>query len=219
MSNTKKIASIAFTGAAAAAATLMGGGPAFAAVSWHVRNGTTGFTGTVKANLKPGTSAQIVDKKTGKTLKCTKAVASGTVTKSNSPAPSPMLGHLTAMKWNSCSVDRNRFAVVRTTAPDLIPKQYNPVNNSMSAGKLSGPISAKISGLNPFACTGIISGTSAPIKYKNVHHSFIVNLGHAVTLKVKSAHHCLGLINSGDSAYFTVTYIVSTPANLIISRG
>src|SRR5262245_51366247 len=90
MSNTKKIASVAFTGAAATAATLMGCAPAFAAVSWHVRNGASLYPASniVKGNLKAGTTASFVDKNTNKTLKCTKAVFSAHVTKSHSPAVS-----------------------------------------------------------------------------------------------------------------------------------
>ena len=221
MSNTKKIASVAFTGAAATAMTLMGGAPAFAAVSWHVRNGTTGYTGPVKANLKAGAVASLVDKTTNKTLKCTKAVASGTVTKSHSPANPAVLGHLkkSTTKWSSCKVSGQPFVAHLTTSPNVVASAYNAANNSVT-GKLSGnKISGKISGTGFFRCKATISGTSVPVKYKNTPHSFVVNSAHKVTLKVKAASNCLGFINAGNSAYFTGTYVVSTPTNLNIKRS
>jgi hypothetical protein len=47
MSNRKKIASIAFTGAAATATTFMATGPAVAAASWHVKNGGVPYVSVI----------------------------------------------------------------------------------------------------------------------------------------------------------------------------
>jgi hypothetical protein len=220
MSNTKKIASVAFTGAAGTAATLMGGGPAFATVSWQVRTGSALYpaSNVVKAALKAGTTASLVDKKTNKTLKCTKAVASGHVTKSHSPAASPVIGNLkkSTTKWSSCTVSGQPFKAHLTTSPNVVPQRYNAVNNSVSVGKLSGNISGKISGTGLFRCTATITKRSAgaivPFKYKNTGSLFSVDPNHSAKLKVKSANNCLGLINKSDSVFFTGVYKVSVPA-------
>jgi hypothetical protein len=228
MSSTKKIASVAFTGAAATAVTLMAGGPAFAApLKWHVRNGNSLYpvSNVVKGNLKAGTVASLVDVTTNKTLKCTKAVFSGHVSANSTSANPAVLGKLkkSTTKWSSCKVSGQPFKAHLTTSPNVVASGYNAANNSVSLGKLSGNISGKISGTGFFRCTATITkkaaGSTVPIKYKNATHSFIVNSGHAQTLKVKSANNCLGFINANDTAYFTGTYVVSTPANLNIKRS
>ena len=221
MSNTKKIASVAFTGAAATAATLMGGGPAFAAVSWHVRTGNNLYHSSqlIKAKLRTGTTASFKDVTANKALKCTKGVLTIHVSKSHSPAVSPVIGKVLKSKttWSSCAVSGQGFAAHLTTSPKVIATRYNASNSSVS-GKLSG-IGATISGTGFFRCKATISGRSIPFKYKNTGHSFVVNSGHKLTLKVKSANNCLGLINAGNSFYFTAVYKVSTPADLTIKRS
>ncbi len=218
MSNGKKIASIAFTGAAAAT-TLMAAGPAFAAASWHVKNAGTGYTGTVKAALKTGTSASLKDQTTGAVLKCKKAFASGTVSKSKSGATSATLGKLkkSTTKWSSCTASTFfHFKAELTTSVNVVAKSYA---SGVTTGKISGnKITGVISGTNGNTCKATISGTSVPMKYLNTGHSFSIDPAKTATLTVKSATTgCLGRIAAGNSTYFHGVYHVSTPASLTIS--
>lgn len=224
MSDSRKIASIAFAGAAATAATMMGAAPAFAAASWHVRNGGAGYTGPVKATNKFPTSLK--DTTTGTILECAKAVASGVVSKSHSPFFGP-LGFLkkTTTKWSSCTgpVPLHFKAHLTTSVPvkaSSYSATFGRTGGRLFKSTLRSQISGVISGTNGNTCHATISGTSVPLKYSNTPHSFNVNSDKIATLKLKTVTgNCFGQLNAGDHAYFTGLYHVSTPAALTITRS
>jgi len=117
-----------------------------------------------------------------------------------------MCGHAFPPAHGAGTAMRRRTAVISGFHP--VPQGSNRIS-----GKIIGT-----SGF--FSCSAIISGTSVPFKYKNTGSLFSVNPGHTVTFKVQRTNGlCLGLIRSADSAYFTATYKVSTPANLNIKRS
>lgn len=219
MSNRKKIASIAFTGAAATAATMMGITPALAASHYTVKNGGALYTGTVAGKLKAGTTAVLVDTTKNTTFTCRKATFSGTISRDSGSVPWPigiMKPH--PPRWSSCT---GPFGLPLTIQiPSLsAPLWLSKATTTDAIGKLSRKISGHIVGTGSFgACKATISATSVPLKYVNATHSLDVNSGHKATFTVKSATTgCLGAIAAGDKAYLAANFHASTPANLTIS--
>lgn len=224
MSNSKKIASIAFTGTAATAMTLMTANPALAASSWHVRNNGLNYKGVLKATNKAGTSPSFKDVTTGLTIKCKVGIASGNISKSKSAAASPKLGVLKKIvtEWKMCRAGAlfNIDALSMTTSAALIAKTFSAGTHTMT-GKLSGDkISVFLSGSGRSPCVVSFSGTSVPLKYMNTPHSFSINPARVATLKIKAGGlHCFGQLNVGDRVYFHGTYHVSTPIALTFTRS
>lgn len=233
MSNSKKIASVAFTGAAVAAATMMGAGPAFAAVSWHVKNSGISYPGVVRAKNQTGTTPSLKDTTTGQVLMCKNAFAVVQVSLANTPANPAVLGFLqksfmqkTLTKWSSCSAAGLSFTAHLATSAGVQVSAYDPTRSGgLTSGKLirkapATVISGVISGTGINGCKASVSGRSVPIEYLNNRHSFFVNPARTVTLKVKNTNGaCFGLFKTGDNAYFHGIYHVSFPANLTISRA
>lgn len=222
MSNSKKIASVAFTGAAATAATMMAAGPALAASHFSVKNGGTLYYGPVAGKLKAGTTAVLADKTRGTTVKCKKATVSAAISKSTGTTPTKV-GGVKKASWSSCTGPAGLTfrAYLAHSAYAFVSKVTTPG----ASGRIS-KVSERISGTGLTAgCRATIASISpgspppgVPWKIINPSHELAVNSGHKVTLRVRSATTgCLGVIVPGDIAYFTATYHISTPAALTIS--
>lgn len=223
MSNSKKVASIAFTGAAATATALMTANPAPAAGSvLRVRVHKSGahgplYKGAVRA--KNVGSASFRDVSTGTIFTCKKAFASGSVSNNSVPFLVP-LGHMkkSATKWSSCTARTVHFTAKLTTSPHLVVSGYNAATG-VTAGKLSGTITGKLTSTLGI-CHATISGTSVPFTYTNGpgKSSLSINPKSKVTLTVKSVTApCFGQVKSGNKADFRGIYQVSTPKSMYIS--
>lgn len=213
MSNSKKIASIAFTGAAVTATTTFMAVYPAAAATCIVRNQGVCYGGPLKAKVKTGTTTVLVDKTKNTTLTCKKATFSGTI--GNDIGPN--IGVISKATWSSCTGPFGlTFKAHLTTKANIIVAGGNATS---ATGKLSGnKISGEISGTGLMtACHATISGSSIPWKYDNAAHSFNFNPGHVPTLHVKAQANCLGALNVSDTAYFAGIYHVSVPADLTIS--
>lgn len=209
--STRKIASVAFTGAAAVATVGFGTQAANAAPAsaWHVTPGnSTNFTGTNKNN------PVLVDNVTGATLTCTKATAKGHVIGDGKSAQSASLATISSATFGStgapCSLAGIPFTAKLKKATTLWGAQYAAgVTTGHIGNGATSDISASINGIGSVSCHAEIRGATLPGKFVNANDSLNINSGHAATLHVKSVQGCLGLINASDSAYFSAIYTVN----------
>jgi hypothetical protein len=213
-STKKKVASIAFTGAAATMAVGLAAGPALAATTWHVKNGTAGFTGTVKGKNTTGTTT--LKSSGGTVLTCakSKAVASGNVAKSTvSGSPAAVATLKTGTKFTSCTAPGGVvFSAKLSKSATLEAKSYK---SGVTTGTLTG-VHAVIKGSSLNSCAATVSGSLSGT-YTNATHQLTADPKSKDTLKVLTAKGCGGLA-AGKKAYFKGTYVISTPTALTISN-
>jgi hypothetical protein len=214
MSTGRKVASIAFSGAAAAATVGYGFAPALAATNhWVTTNGTTKYHGAVKGANK-GTT-KLVDKTHAVTLTCKKASVSGSVPKSSVAAgtTSTKLGPLKKANFTSCSFLGVTFKAKLKKAAGIYAHTYA---DGVTHGDIKG-ISAVISGVNITGCTALVTG-KLPTVFKNASHAFVVDSKADASLTIKSATTACPVIKAGDKAYFQGTFPVTTPKALNVSE-
>lgn len=216
---TKKVASVAFTGAAAATMAGVYAGPALAAGgTWSVKNGTTPYTGAYSGTAT-ATGTKLVDTTHAVSLNCKSAFASGSIPAATGPTSKPV-GTVAAASFFHCSVLGVAFKAHLNHATSLF------VSGSTKSGVTPGyignktsttkAISATISGSGN-TCHATITGTNVPATYHNASHELIVNAGHAATLTIHSPTAACPIIKNGDAAYFTANYKVNTPTALNIT--
>lgn len=213
LSTGRKVASIAFTGAAAAATVGYGLTPALAATPhWVVKNGTAKYHGAVKGNNKGNT--KLVDTTHAVTLTCKKASVSGSVPKSSVVATtSTKLGPLKKANFTSCSFLGVTFKAKLNKAAGIFAHSYA---GGVTHGHIKS-ISAEISGVNITGCKAKVTGT-LPAVFKNASHTFVVDSKAAASLTIKSATTACPVIKAGDKAYFQGTFPVTTPKALTVSK-
>lgn len=218
---TNKVASIAFTGAAAAMTVGMVAAQAQAASSWHIKNNGTAFTGAVKGHQNGNLTLK--DHTTGATLTCTKATATGNVANANVPAVgSPTVASIAGVSFKSCTIGGTiPFTAKTNKAMNLHAKTYN-ASTGTTTGFLgttgtASAISATITGVGN-NCKATIVGSTLPGSYKNGSHNLIADAAKTVTLKVKTATSC-GLLHANDTAYFSGKFVISTPSKLTIAKS
>jgi hypothetical protein len=213
MPGPRKAASIAFAGAAAAAAVGYGLTPALAATNhWHIKNGTANYHGVVKGKNK-GTT-KLVDKTHAAIATCKKASVSGSVPKSSVVAgTSTKLGPLKKADFTSCSFLGVTFKAKLNKAAGIYAHSYA---GGVAHGNIKS-ISAEISGVNITGCKAKVTG-KLPAEFKNASHAFIVDSKAAASLTVVSATTACPVIKKGDKAYFQGTFPVTTPTALNVSE-
>jgi hypothetical protein len=213
MPSPKKVASIAFTGAAAAATVGYGFAPALAATDhWVVKNGTAKYHGAVKG-VNKGTT-KLVDKTHAVTLTCKKASVSGSVPKSSVVAgTSTKLGPLKKANFTSCSFLGVTFKAKLNKAAGIYAKTY-------AAGVTHGnikSISAELSGVNITGCKAKVTG-KLPAVFKNASHTFTIDSKSVASLTIKSTTTACPEIAKGDVAYFKGVFPVKTPTALDVTE-
>jgi hypothetical protein len=203
----KKLASIAFTGAAATLAVGMTATQALAAGTWSIKNGTTLYKGAVKAANSGNT--KLVDTTHATSLTCKKAAASGTISKSKFTSTSPKILK-TTVTFSNCSFGGLDFHAKATTT--LKAKSYT---GGVTTGQIVST-TATITGSKNNSCVASVSQASAlTATYTNTGHLLKIT-GTTAGLKIKKATSC-GTLQTGDKAYFNGTFKVSTPASLNIT--
>jgi hypothetical protein len=213
MSTGRKVASIAFSGAAVAATVGYGFAPALAATDhWVIKNGTAKYHGAVKGANKGDT--KLVDKTHAVTLTCKKASVSGSVPKSSVAATtSTKLGPLKKANFTSCSFLGVTFKAKLKKDAGIFAHTYK---SGVTHGNIKS-ISAVISGVNITGCTALVTG-KLPTVFKNKSHAFIVDSKADASLTIKSATTACPVIKAGDKAYFQGTFPVTTPKALDVSE-
>jgi hypothetical protein len=221
-SKTKKVASVAFTGVAAAGMTGfgLGAGPAMAASTWHIDNGTAAFKGLYSAAT---TSAKLEDTTLGIPLTCSKATAGGSVPASTVTGATVRLASVSGVSFTNCHFLTVDFTAKLTKATGLWGSHYSTtkgitsgwVGGSKHTTASSKTISAKLTGTSG-KCTADVYGKYVPAKFYNSTHSLKVNSKSVATLTIKNVHSCTG-IASGNAAYFKANFKIKTPKSLNVT--
>jgi hypothetical protein len=218
----RKVASIAFTGAAATLTAGMVTAHADAAtVSWHIKNDGKPYHGPVKGHNKPGTKAEMKDTTTGVVLTCSTVTAAGSVPKSNVPATtaSPAVAVIKTASFTHCLLGGTiAFTAKIAKLGDLRAQTYDATTGVTKGylGTKGTIISGVLTGVGN-NCHATLTGSTLPGSAHNTTHSIVVNPLHAVTLHVKSARSC-GLLHTGDKAWASGKAVASVPTALTISK-
>jgi hypothetical protein len=206
----RRIASVAFTGAATVAAAGLAAPHAFAANTiWHVSP-----NGHFKAT--PVSSTSLHDSTTGQTLTCPVSAASGggTLLRSATQTGStPVeLGSLSMVNLgNQCHSSFGRAFTVKPNKPVTFGAKSwtGPKSTGVTHGTITG-ISATITG--SLGCTAVVSNIShgAPMSftYSNANGHFTADPNKNAVLFVKETNSTCP-IRQGDKVYFHGVYDVS----------
>jgi hypothetical protein len=234
VSNRKRIASIAFTGVAAAAAGMNAAPAAAATGSWHVSPpNSTHFSGT---NLNTATFQFYQSDELAVPFKCKArdASVSGQVSVNGNQlftiSEADFGRGATAL---SCSIDELGFTVgiTRGAAPWVVKgSSYNAATDvaKLAIANVSLSINNKASAGWPASegchvvVTNIGTGSALPGSFKNASHRFAIDTSHRSALRVTSvgttkATSCLGILKTGDKAWFSASY--STSPALTVTAG
>jgi hypothetical protein len=218
MASRKKIASIAFTGAAATIAVGAGALPAHAAPVWTIKNAAAKYKGVVKGKNTTGITSLKSSGKTALTCPRSDAKVSGSVPNSSVAGKPAVVARVkkTGTAFKSCTAPGNiAFTAVLSASASLQASSYvGPAATGVTTGKLLN-IHAKITGSSLNSCAAKVSG-KLPVSFLNSKHEIVVDKAASSGLKVVSAKGCGGL-TTGKKAYFKAIYVVSAPAALTIS--
>jgi hypothetical protein len=187
------LAAVAFLCASQASAT----------TTWTVKAGSAS-AGTIVAitGTTVGTSPQIhfKDVTSGQTLTCASGSAPGT-TKVGKGLSGTGIGHINGpqTKWNTCTGPAGlKFVVTGINTWNLNAASYTA---PVTKGTITN-IKATVvdSGVCSFTVTGKVA-----VSYSNSTHKLTVP-GTTASLSISNVSGCLGIINSGDHAWFKGTY-------------
>jgi hypothetical protein len=208
----RKVASILFTGAAAAAGTGLNAPAAFAAShTWTITPG-----GAYTANLATGTTAVLSDVNTAGKLTCSAGGAAGSLKTTVTASGPTQVGTISKATFGTSAKPCVGPAGLTFTA-SLKSAQLWGSTFTSSTGVTKGSIrnvSAHITSVGGI-CTATVTGTAPlPMSYNNGTGVMTIDASHKAALTVKSANNCFGAINSGDQAWFSAQYAV-TPQQTI----
>jgi hypothetical protein len=217
MSRRKKVASLAFTGAATVAAVGIQAVPALAvAGTWHIQAPKgKGYHGAFKGKATGAGTTLVDSKHPSLPLTCTSATASGSVPKSTvvGTTTTTTLGHIKVGNFIHCSFDAITFKAHLTKTANLGGTTYT-AKTGITHGKITA-VTAALSGSGN-SCKATITGTVSG-SYHNTTHQLIVGKNHKATLTIHNPTAGCLVLGNGDHAYFTATYNTSTPKSLFIS--
>jgi hypothetical protein len=209
MSKTKKVASVAFAGAAAVAATGAAAGPAFAAPGdWTVMPAGqfTAFNNT-----------SLIFSANGLLLACPSVnpvPASLVGTAAGTPAQLGTIGSVQFGTSNSpCQMFFSAVLHLKKAAQLSASSYTDPITRGRIGNGSTSAISASINGVNGWTCHMEIRGTSLPWSYNNDTGFLNVNPGRVETLTITSipdpSTSCVGLFRVGMPAWFANQFSVS----------
>lgn len=222
MSTRRKVASIAFTGAAAAAATAIAAPAAFATGGkWVIAPSAGAYSAVNSGNTHLGVSTGVGTV----SLTCPTAAAAGNLLQSQPVgAPWAKVGSVSSATFgttaNPCALGTIHFTAKLNKHLNLSLSGTAP-----SHGRLHGSISATLTGVGNSCNATIVGSKSAtapgtgtvPGSWNNTTHRLNINPGKAKTLVVKNATHCTG-IAAGEKAFFSAKYKLLAPkSNLTIT--
>jgi len=199
MSRRKKVASVAFTGVAALGTVTL--------TATHARAASVSKVTVTPGGAYGGRAVgpiTFVDTTTGFTITCKTGGIAGNLT---GGAVSGTLGTISDASFNSCSelgvgfmVRLNKRARLTVTSPTA---------GSTTKGELTG-ISVTISAESALTCKATLTG-SLPVSYTN--GGLTIDPGRTAGLTVQVGS-CLGVLNTGDAAYWNATYAISPPQTI-----
>lgn len=219
MSRRKKVASLAFTGAATVAAFGIQAGPAFGvAGTWHISapKGTP-YHGAF-AGKATGAGTTLVDANHPSfPLTCTSATASGSIPHSvvTGTTTTTTLAHVKHGAFNHCSFDGVVFKAHLTKTGNLGGTTYTATTGT-THGKITN-IGATLSGSGN-SCHATVTGTVSA-SYHNGTHQLVIGKNKKATLTIHSPTAGCLILGNGDKAYFTGTYNTTKPTTGLVLTG
>lgn len=207
MRSTLKRALFATTVAAAAFGFAATSASATALAQWTVTNPNA--DGSFAAQLKAGTTAELLDNTTGQGVSCGTASASGTAT-GGVHANGSALAAITSAAWGSaasaCTGPLGSTFTASLTSGSI---KLNGVSyaGGVTSGNLTD-VNVTMTGDTLFGvCTATITGSAANASYKNSTGELSIVNGTGLT--IATANNCSGLMNAGDAAQFSATYVLA----------
>jgi hypothetical protein len=208
----KKVASIAFAGAAAAAAVGAAINPALAVDgTWYVRAAGALFHGAVTGQNKG--VMKIVDTTHKVTLTCKYLRGSGSVQHSKITGTPAHLGTIKKVSTHSCSFLGNTFKAHLTKPASIFGSTYK---DGITKGKVKG-LHAEWSGVNVPGCRLSASGSLSG-SYHNATHELVTDVAAKPTMKVTHATVACPVAEPGDKVYVQGQFPVTTPKSLKVSE-
>jgi hypothetical protein len=204
----KRLASLIFAGAAAAAAVALTAPSAFASGGvWTVSPG-----GSFTASLNSGTTTVLADSSTGVSLTCSTSSASGSL--STPASGSNVLGSITGISWSNCSGVGGLATGSATGSNFPWSLAGTAYNASVDGGQTTGVISGGTTGVGATlnltiagsACTAKVGGTTASPATANGGYdntSGLLAVISTTNLTVTSSN-CLD-INTGNTVTFSTS--------------
>ncbi|WP_406012437.1 hypothetical protein OG520_05905 [Streptomyces sp. NBC_00984] len=209
MRNTLRRALFATTVAAAAFGFAATSASATALAQWTVSNPNT--NGAFSAHLKAGTTAELLDNTTGQGVSCSTAAASGTAN-SGVHSGGSGLASISSATWGTAA-STCAGPLGSTFTASLTSGTIKLNGASYAGGVTSGnltDVNVTITGDTLFGvCTATITGSAANAKYTNSTGQLSIVNGTGLT--IATANNCSGLMNAGDAAQFSATYVLDKP--------
>ncbi|MFE7615892.1 hypothetical protein [Streptomyces sp. NPDC057496] len=209
MRKTLSRALFATTVAAAALGLAATSASATALAGWTVVNPNA--DGSFAAQLKAGTTAELQDNTTGQGVSCTVSSATGTAN-SGTYTSGNALATINSVTWGSSAAPcTGPLGSTFTAQLDSGSIKLNGASyaSGVTSGNLSD-VNVKMVGQSILGtCTAMITGSAANAKYTNSTGELTITNGTGLT--ITSADNCAGLMNAGDSAQFSATYVLAKP--------
>lgn len=215
MSRTKKVASLAFTGAATAATFGLQPGPALAAAgTWHIQapKGTP-YHGAFKIKGNGAGLVMVDANHPSFPITCTSTTAVGSIPHSTvtGTTTTTAIGKIKTGTFNDCSFTGVTYTA--TVTANLRATSYNSTTQ-IAKGKLTNVDLDWMGSGN--SCHVTMTGTLSA-SYHNTKHDLVVDKAHKATLTMHSPTAGCLVFGNGDLAYFAGTYGVNTPKSLFVS--
>lgn len=206
----RKSSASALVVAAAAATTLVISSPAFAA-TWTVSNG-----GTIKGSLSSGTSAVLTDTTTKQNVTCTAATAGGSIANGTGKAGAG-IGSITSATFGTSSSKCSGplFSSFTSVIKPGSTWKLNAVSYNATTGVTSGTITgvdALVTGSSILGtCDSEVTGAVNTVTYTNSTGVLKVatDTTPGLTLSNVTGSGCAGLINNGDKATLSASFVIS----------
>jgi hypothetical protein len=207
----RKVASVAFAGAAATAAVGVAINPALAAGgTWYIRAAGALFHGAVTGNN--GGNIKIVDTTHAVTMTCKYVRGSGGVQHSKVTGAPAHLGTVKKVSIRSCSFLGNTFKARLTKSASIFGSTYK---NGITKGKVKD-LHAEWSGVNVTGCRLSASGSLSG-SYHDTSHELFTAVGAKPTMKITHATTACPVAKPGDKFYVQGHFPVTTPKSLTVS--
>lgn len=204
----KKVASIAFAGAAATAALGVAINPALAVEgTWYIRAAGALFHGAVAGENRG--NVKFVDTTHAITLTCKIDKGSGSVQHSRVAGTPAHLGTIKEVSTRSCSYLGVTFKTHLTRPASIFGNSYK---NGITKGKVKD-LHGELSGVNVTGCHVSASGSLSG-SYHNATHELFTAVAAKPAMKVTHTTAACPVVKSGDKVYVQGQFPVTTPKSL-----
>lgn len=214
MSTPRKVASVAFTGAAAATMVGLNVAPAFATGgTWTITphgHFASASNSKTKATLHAGAATLTCNSKT--------VFASGSLFGTATGAP-VKIGFISKAAFGSTAATRCTLAgTLKFSAHLAAGHNANLFASTFAAPVTKGQlrsISAKIVGKSGFACSATVTG-KLPGSFNNTTHLLKIDASNKSSLTITQVTGCAGQLRVGQKAFFNATFNTGTLHNVTI---